>query len=79
MMQVSSPYTDEEENWNSYIDQVDHDHRTHGRHIRQVTDKYLRQDRSTGFTKRQFMYMMVAELYSRTRMKSSFGVCKKTL
>ena len=57
-----SRYTDEEwEKLNSYIDH-DRDYLFTYAGIRQVTDKYLVQDRSTGeiFETPQFMYMMVA-------------------
>ena len=59
---ILSRYTDEEwEKLNSYIDH-DRDYLFTYAGIRQVTDKYLVQDRSTGeiFETPQFMYMMVA-------------------
>ena len=59
---ILSMYTDEEwEKLNSYIDH-DRDYLFTYAGIRQVTDKYLVQDRSTGeiYETPQFMYMMVA-------------------
>ena len=59
---ILSMYTDEEwEKLNSYIDH-DRDYLFTYAGIRQVTDKYLIQDRSTGeiYETPQFMYMMVA-------------------
>ena len=59
---ILTRYTDEEwERLNSYIDH-DRDYLFTYAGIRQVTDKYLVQDRSTGeiFETPQFMYMMVA-------------------
>ena len=59
---ITSKYTDEEwEKLNSYIDH-DRDYLFTYAGIRQVTDKYLVQDRSSGeiYETPQFMYMMVA-------------------
>ena len=59
---ITTKYTDEEwEKLNSYIDH-DRDYLFTYAGIRQVTDKYLVQDRSSGeiYETPQFMYMMVA-------------------
>ena len=59
---ITAKYTDEEwEKLNSYIDH-DRDYLFTYAGIRQVTDKYLVQDRSSGeiYETPQFMYMMVA-------------------